>query len=139
MTDLLAGALAIVGVAVFGWAIVIVAAQWLFNRRADQADGTVIALEAVGTTPSAFSEVGMTYRPVVRFVDQHGNRVDFTSPDGYSPPRHRPGGTVRVDYDPRRPGQARLAGSGVGLMPVGCVGLGVVALALAALLFLVPV
>lgn len=72
------------------------------------------------------------------FVDQDGKRVDFTSPDGYAPPRHRPGGTVDVDYDPKRPDQARLAGSGVGLLPLGCVALGLVAFALSAVLFLVP-
>ncbi|MDQ2725787.1 MAG: DUF3592 domain-containing protein [Actinomycetota bacterium] len=130
--------LAMVGVAVVGWAIVIVAAQWLFDRRSAQATGTIVALEAVGTTPSGFSEIGKTYRPIVSFVDQEGNRVDFTSPDGYSPPRHRPGGIVDVEYDPKRPGQARLAGSGVGLLPLGCVGLGIVAVALSAVLFLVP-
>lgn len=86
----------------------------------------------------AGSRIGKTYRPVVSFVDQDGKRVDFTSPDGYAPPRHRPGGTVDVDYDPKRPDQARLAGSGVGLLPLGCVALGLVAFALSAVLFLVP-
>ncbi|MDQ2726049.1 MAG: DUF3592 domain-containing protein [Actinomycetota bacterium] len=138
MNVFLGAALAVVGVAVVGWAIVIVAAQWLFDRRSAQATGTVIALEAVGTAPSGFSEIGKTYRPVVSFVDQDGKRVDFTSPDGYAPPRHRPGGTVDVDYDPKRPDQARLAGSGVGLLPLGCVALGLVAFALSAVLFLVP-
>jgi hypothetical protein len=138
MNVVLAVALAVVGVAVVVWAVVIVATRWLFDRRSAQARGTVIALEAVGTAPSGFSEIGKTYRPVVRFVDRDGNPVDFTSPDGYAPPRHRPGGTVEVEYDPKRPGQARLAGTGVGLMPLGCVGLGLVAIALSAALILVP-
>ena len=138
MNVILGAALAVAGVSVFVWAIVIVATHWLFDRRAARATGTVIALEAVGTSPSGFSEIGKTYRPIVRFVDQDGNHVDFTSSEGHAPPRHRPGGTVEVEYDPKRPGQARLAGSGVGLLPLGCVGLGLVAVALAAALILVP-
>ncbi len=42
--------------------VVLAVALGLFDRRSGQASGTVVALEAVGTTPSGFSEIGKTYR-----------------------------------------------------------------------------
>ncbi|MDQ6836909.1 MAG: DUF3592 domain-containing protein [Actinomycetota bacterium] len=132
MNMVLAVALGLGGVAVLVWAIAVVASQLLFDLRAARATGTVVALEAVGTTPSAVSEVGMTYRPIVRFVDQQGRSVDFTSPTGYSPPRHRPGTTIGVDYDPKHPERASLVGTSAGATPLVLGGLGIVPVAMSA-------
>lgn len=107
MSTVLGVALVAGGVAMAAYAIGVLLSELRFAVRSTTVTGTVIALHPVGKTPSAISEVGMTYCPIIRFVDRAGRDVDFQSTVGYSPPRHRAGDEVTVQYDPRRPQRAR--------------------------------
>jgi hypothetical protein len=46
--------------------------------------------------------------PVVRFVTDAGEEIEFRSMQGFTPCRARIGDDVTVYYDPREPGKARL-------------------------------
>ena len=110
-----------------------------FNLRSVTTTGEVLSQHAVGKTPSAMrTESGMTYQPVVRFVDRQGHDVDFRSSVGYSPPRHVPGQKVTIRYDPRRPDHAVILGDTSLAVPAGFVALGMFFGVVAVVSFLVP-
>lgn len=108
MSTVLGGVFGVGGAALLLYALVMVMSQVSFAARSDTVTGTVVALQAAGTTPSDMSESGMTYCPVVRFADREGREVEFQSKVGYSPPRHHPGDKLTVQYDPRHPERARV-------------------------------
>jgi hypothetical protein len=49
-------------------------------------------------------------RPIVRFKDERGTEVQFTSSTGSSPPRYRVGEAVAVLYQPAAPYDAKIEG-----------------------------
>jgi hypothetical protein len=110
-----------------------------FAVRSETTTGLVTSQKPTGKTASAIrSESGMTYQPIVRFVDRQGHPVDFRSTVGYCPPRHHPGQTVEVRYDPRRPTRAVIVGDKSLAMPAGFVALGVFFGLVAVVSFVVP-
>ena len=73
----------------------------------------VDAVEAQGSVISMIrsrssSDSSYTYRPVVRFITRNGERVEFTSGIGSSPPAYSVGEKVTVLYSPRRPNRAKI-------------------------------
>ena len=54
------------------------------------------------------SKEGITYRPVIKLIDQDWAKVDFTSLDGSSPPSYWKGEKVKVLYQARSPQNAAI-------------------------------
>lgn len=126
------------GFATIGYSASQAFGRLLFAARSTSATGTVVAQQAVGRPTMARSEVGMTYRPIVTFVDRDGREVRFQSDVGFTPPRHRPGDTVTVRYDSRRPSHAQIAGDASFLAPTVCLVIGLCFLGLAGVSLIFP-
>lgn len=88
----------------------LVGAAFTYEKRASfiaeavRGDGVVIDLESSRSGSSS----DRTYRPVVRFVTEDGERVEFTSSFGSNPPSYSRGDRVRVLYLPSRPRDAEI-------------------------------
>jgi Protein of unknown function (DUF3592) len=75
-----------------------------FYREASKAQGTVIDLVRGRSSSSR------TYAPVVRFVTEAGESIEFTSDTGSNPPSYSEGEIVEVLYRPETPHAARING-----------------------------
>jgi hypothetical protein len=92
-----------------GVAMLLGAAFWYQSTRsfiatAIDAEGTVIELQPVRSTDST------TYRPIVRFEDQRGQRIEFSSATSSNPPGYSQGEKVSVLYPAADPHDARING-----------------------------
>lgn len=95
--------------AAVGSALLVVAALLYQHTRsfigeATTAQGTVIELQPVRSDGST------TYRPVVRFKDQRGETIEFSSSSSSSPPSYSRGEIVTVLYRPGNPQDAQIDG-----------------------------
>jgi len=86
--------------------------QHRFAATAAHADGTIVGLEESTSTDE---DGGTTYCPVVRFVSERQQTVQFTAGE-CSYPAPRVGRTVEVLYDPDHPQRANLGTMGAVLM-----------------------
>lgn len=97
-----------------------------FLVGATTAEGTVVKLIQSGTGKSA------RYKPVVHYIDQTGQTIEFVSQNGSNPPSYSRGQRVEIVYHPMEPQNARIndffslwggtlamGGMGVGLVLVG--------------------
>lgn len=75
-----------------------------FLKDAIKAEGTVIELIR------SQSDDSITYRPVVVFVSQKGEEIEFTSLSGSNPPSYSRGQTVEIFYLPDAPQKAEING-----------------------------
>jgi hypothetical protein len=74
-----------------------------FLERAVDTQGTV-----TGFVESHSSEGGTTYRPTVKYTTVEGLEQEFTERMGTSPPGFDVGESVKVKYDPKDAGKARI-------------------------------
>jgi hypothetical protein len=93
-----------------GIGLLVAAARYLtrtrtFLGKSAEAIGEVIALEEEPATEPGDPR---TYRPVVSFPIDSTRRVRFKSVAHSNPPEYEVGDSVRVLYDPDRPGDARI-------------------------------
>lgn len=79
---------------------------WLALRHGFRTVGTVIRIE---DRPGRSTRV---YAPVVRFVDEHGERHEFTGDTASSRRFHTRGDELPVVHPPGRPDQAMIASRG---------------------------
>jgi len=75
----------------------------MFMERAQSVPGTVVRLESYRD-----SDNDTLYRPIVQFKTLSGQDASLTG-HGSMPPSYDPGEAVTVLYDPRDPGDARIA------------------------------
>lgn len=75
-----------------------------FLKNAIKAEGTVIELIR------SRSDDSITYQPVVVFVSQKGEEIEFTSSVGSNPPSYSKGQTVEIFYLPENPQTAEING-----------------------------
>jgi hypothetical protein len=75
-----------------------------FLEEAATANGTVVDLARSRSSDST------TYRPVVQFISQNGERIEFISSSGSNPPSHTKGEKVEVLYLPAEPQKAEING-----------------------------
>lgn len=73
-----------------------------FLKDAIKAEGTVVELIR------SRSDDSVTYRPVVRFMNQQGKAIEFASLSSSNPPSYSEGQTVEVFYRPDAPQQAEI-------------------------------
>lgn len=73
-----------------------------FLKQAETADGIVFELLA------SRSDNSTTYRPVVQFIDQQGQFIEFVSSTGSNPASYSQGEQVKVLYLPERPSNAKI-------------------------------
>lgn len=78
-----------------------------FLTSARESTGEVIALEETPPQQPG-ADQDETYRPVVVFTAENGQRVRFESMASSNPPRYSVGDQVPVLYDPERPSDARI-------------------------------
>lgn len=75
-----------------------------FLENAVQTEGTVTQLVKYGSTDSGSSY----YKPVVNFLTQQGQSIEFTSPTGSIPAAYSEGDKVVVIYLPEAPQSAKI-------------------------------
>lgn len=75
-----------------------------FLKEAVMTDGTVIELLA------SRSDNSITYRPVVQFLSEQGQLIEFVSSTGSNPASYSQGEQVKVLYLPMQPSDAKING-----------------------------
>ena len=95
----------IAGVAMAGIALYITQRSLLLILRGGLAQGRIITRKA---QPHFTGGGGMTYAPLVEFVDSKGIRHQFQSRVGTSRTRKKDGDIVPVVYDPENPDKAEI-------------------------------
>ncbi|MBM0744338.1 DUF3592 domain-containing protein [Phormidium sp. CLA17] len=75
-----------------------------FLKDAIKTEGTVIELIR------SRSDDSITYQPVVVFVSQKGEKIEFTSSSSSNPPSYSKGQTVEIFYLPNEPQKAEING-----------------------------
>jgi hypothetical protein len=116
-----------------GIGLFVAAARYLtrtrtFLGKSAEAIGEVVALEE---EPATEPGDPCTYRPVVSFPIDSTRRVRFKSMAHSNPPEYEVGESVRVLYDPDRPGEARIRSfTSLWLPPTVLGGLGLIFTAL---------
>ncbi len=104
-----------------------------FYREASRANGTVIELVREKSSDS------ITYAPVVRFVTDADESVEFTSGTSSNPPSYTEGESVEVLYRTAEPHDARINGFfSLWLGPIITGGLGTIFTLIGGVLLLVP-
>lgn len=91
------------GLALLAVAFFLYSSTNTFLNEAIKTEGTVIELL------SARSEQSHVYKPVVQFVDQNGQRIEFTSSSGSNPPAYFEGESVEVLYPANEPQRAKIS------------------------------
>jgi hypothetical protein len=76
----------------------------LFLAEATKTEGTVVDLVQSRSSDST------TYRPVVHFINQNGQKIEFMSTTGSNPPSYSKGQKVEVLYRPTEPQNAKING-----------------------------
>ncbi|MES2820985.1 MAG: DUF3592 domain-containing protein [Pseudomonadota bacterium] len=94
----------LVGVGLLVGALLLFKSTSSFIDQATSAEGTVVDLVASRSSNST------TYRPVVRFLSQSGQNVEFTSSTGSSPASYSTGEKVEVLYLASDPQGAQISG-----------------------------
>ena len=79
-----------------------------FLKISVASQGTIVKLIASRSTSSSGNST--VYRPVVQFIDQNGNQVEFVSSTGSNPPSYKIGEEVEVLYNPESPNEAKIKG-----------------------------
>ena len=79
-----------------------------FIKTANVTKGTVVDLYE--SESSSSSDNSYTYAPVVHFIDNKGNLIEFTSSSSSNPPSYHINERVEVLYDPESPDYARING-----------------------------
>lgn len=97
-------AFTLVGIGLLVGALLLFRSTSSFVDRAARAEGTVVDLVTSRSSDST------TYRPVVQFVSQSGQAVEFTSSSGSSPPSYSRGEQVEVLYLSSDPQDAKISG-----------------------------
>lgn len=94
----------IVGVGLLIGALFLYQSASAFLAKATTADGTVVDLVRSRSSDS------ITYRPVVQFMNQKGEKIEFISSSGSNPPSYSKGEKVEVLYLPDEPQKAKING-----------------------------
>lgn len=76
----------------------------LFLAEATKTEGIVVDLLRFKSSDS------ITYKPVVQFIDQNAQIIEFTSTSGSNPPSYSKGQIVEVFYLPTAPQNAKING-----------------------------
>ena len=97
-------AFTLVGIAMLAAAFYFYQGTRSFLETATKTDGTVVELIRSRSGDSD------TYKPVVHFVDQKGEGIEFTSSTSSNPPSYSVNEMVGVWYDPANPQHAELDG-----------------------------
>ena len=92
----------LVGIGMLVGAFVIYKNTSAFLAEASKTEGTVIDLAQSRSSDS------ITYKPVVRFIDQNGRATEFVSTTGSNPPSYSKGQKVEVLYRPTASEDARI-------------------------------
>lgn len=95
---------AAIGLAMLAGTVFLIMNTRTFLAGAITAQGTVIDLV------SSRSSNSTTYAPVVRFVTDKGEKIEFTSGTSSNPPSYSQGENVEVLYQPGKPHDARIHG-----------------------------
>jgi hypothetical protein len=121
------------GIVLLGVALYLVQSTRTFLKEATTATGTVIELVRKHSSDSD------TYAPVVRFVTDAGESIEFTSSTSNNPPGYSEGESVEVLYRPAAPRDARINGFfSLWLGPIITGGLGTVFLLIGGAMLLGP-
>lgn len=94
-----------VGIGLITWTIYDYYKAQTFALMAQTVKGTVIDFELVGGDPASYS-------PIVKFMTQTGETLQFSSKFAQSPPAYQIGNLVDVVYDPQKPNDAEIVGAG---------------------------
>ena len=92
----------LVGIGMLVGAFVVYKNTRTFLAGASKAEGTVVDLVQSRSSDS------ITYKPVVRFIDQDGRTSEFVSTTGSNPPSYSKGQKVEVLYRPTAPEDAKI-------------------------------
>ncbi len=121
------------GIVLLTVALYLVHSTQTFLEEASTANGTVIELVRKKSSDSN------TYAPVVRFVTDTGESIEFTSDTSSNPPSYSEGESVRVLYRPAAPHAARIDGFfSLWLGPIIAGGLGAIFVLIGGALLLSP-
>lgn len=94
----------LVGIGMLVGAFLIYKSTSSFLAEATKAEGTVVDLVQSRSSDST------TYRPVVHFINQNGQKIEFMSTTGSNPPSYSKGQKVEVLYRPTEPQNAKING-----------------------------
>lgn len=94
----------LVGIGMLVGAFLIYKSTNSFLAQATKAEGTVVDLVQSKSSNST------TYRPVVHFINQDGQKIEFMSTAGSNPPSYSKGQKVEVLYRPTEPQNAKING-----------------------------
>ena len=92
----------LIGIGMFVGTFLLYKSTNAFLVEAIKADGTVVDLV------QSRSGNSFTYRPVIQFNNQNGEKIEFITSSGSNPPSHRKGEKVEVLYPPDEPQKARI-------------------------------
>ncbi len=79
-----------------------------FLKTSITAEGKVIDL--LQSRSSSSSDNSITYKPLVRFIEKKGTKIEFTSSTSSNPPSYHVGEKVEVLYNPESPNNAKIKG-----------------------------
>ncbi len=94
----------LIGVGLLIGALFLYSSMRTFLGEATRADGTVVDLV------QARSKDSTTYRPVVQFMSQQGEKIEFILSSGSNPPSYTKGEKVEVLYRATEPHKAKIHG-----------------------------
>ncbi len=101
--------IALGGLAFFIIGIIRLRSERAFARGATQAAGVVVGFQRRKLRRSSNMHSSLLDFPVVRYITQTGQQIEFESPSATQPRVVREGQAVTVLYDPATPQQARIA------------------------------
>jgi hypothetical protein len=110
-----------IGVLFAGLGVAMQRGESRFGARAARAAATVtdVRSRSGGSTSG-----GVIWVPVVRFTTADGRTVEAETSSGTNRKRHRPGQAIEVLYDPAKPTDVRVPGSGASIVHVAFIALG---------------
>lgn len=94
----------LIGIGMLTGALLLYKSTSAFLAEATKTEGTVVDLVRSQSSDST------TYRPVVHFLDQNGQAIEFISSTGSNPPSYSKGQKVEVLYRPTNPQDAKING-----------------------------
>lgn len=94
----------LIGIGMLAGAFLLYKSTSSFLAEATKTEGTVVDLIRSQSSNST------TYRPVVHFLGQNGQTIEFVSSTGSNPPSYSKGQKVEVMYRPTEPQDAKING-----------------------------
>ena len=79
-----------------------------FLTRAKATRGTVVHLVMRSSTDSEDGSISYAYYPIIKFMAQTGEDIEFESSSGSNPPMYTVGQPVEILYDPQDPHRAKI-------------------------------